>query len=90
MKLSKNLFGALLLTCFLGFSQMTSAQIEEDNTVEKSETHNKVQEKSEVQNDSEMKKEQADVKAKKENKAREEKAIDPKATKKEKMDSDKE
>ncbi|MFL0352821.1 hypothetical protein [Xanthomarina sp. GH4-25] len=84
MTVSKKLFGALLLTCFLGLSQMTSAQTADSNTDKKTVEKTKVQEQSQVQAESEVKEEKAELKA------REEHAVETKAVKEEEMESDKE
>ncbi|MCB0389126.1 MAG: hypothetical protein KDD23_10985 [Winogradskyella sp.] len=82
MKVSKKLFGAMALTWFLGFSQLTSAQTADNNTETKTEETTQVQEQAQLKTDSEVKKEKTELKA------REEQAVESKAVKEEEIDDD--
>ncbi|MCX7549853.1 hypothetical protein [Xanthomarina sp. F2636L] len=82
MTISKKLFGALLFTAFLGFSQLSSAQTSESSQA-KTEKQAKAQEQSQYQETSEVKEDKTDLKT------REEKAVENKATKEEETDNDK-
>ncbi|HCY83056.1 MAG TPA: hypothetical protein DHV22_16365 [Xanthomarina gelatinilytica] len=82
MKVSKKLFGAMAITCFLGFSQLTSAQTADNNTETKTEETTQVQEQAQLKSDSEVKKEKTELKA------REEQAVESKTVKEEEIDDE--